>query len=147
MTLTEGKHWLTFSFANVGSQMVKAASKRFCHWDRVGILVLVLSVFFQSYVAQTHIHRAGSPFAQLVGEIGSVQADAPQGPLTPRDGDSANCLLCQAMVQAGALTLPVLMTALLPLMLCIGLVQSSARTVAPVILAAQGWRSRAPPLS
>lgn len=107
------------------------------------MLVLLLSVFFQSYVAQTHIH--GHPGAHISAAAASISAETPQNPLAP--DDDANCLLCQAVFQAGAFSVPAVPAVVLPVLLFIGLAVFSSPRLAPVLLVSHRWQSRAPPRS
>lgn len=135
---------MTFSIANASQKASQSASRRFGGLGRVGMLVLLLSVFFQSYVAQTHIHDAGRLFAQVTAATAS--AAGPDVP-APGDEDNANCLLCQAALHAGSFAAPAILAILLPAMLFLGLAEALPSRPARILLASHGWRSRAPPLS
>ena len=108
------------------------------------MLFLLLSVFFQSYVAQTHIHGAGQALTQITAQDA---AHAPQAPLPQDDDDHGNCLLCQAALHSGAVMVPAVLAVLLPALLFLGLAEASQARVSLPVLASHAWRSRAPPRS
>ena len=143
----EGDGRLTVSIASIVSRLPKSAGRRFAGWSRAGLLVLLLSVFFQSYIAQTHIHRSGTA-AELSSALSlSALADFPRDPSSPADDDHGNCVLCHAALQAGAFFVSDAVVFLLPALLFLGLAAAFVHRDASPILASHGWRSRAPPVS
>lgn len=87
-------------------------------WRRVVSLLLFLSFFWISYVAQTHIPGQPAPSTTSAisksppfGEPKSVEA--PEKGQTP---DDINCPLCQAVSHGGGLLLPLLVTLLAALL-------------------------------
>jgi hypothetical protein len=147
MAETRGISRLTVSIASMVPRIPKGAFARFGAWNRAGLLVLLLSVFWQSYVAQTHIHRNGHDTGFLAAVSAAPAAGVPQDPSSPIDDDQGNCVLCHVAVQAGAFSVPDAVVLVLPVLLFIGLAEAAVRRTAPVVLASHGWRSRAPPLS
>ena len=138
---------MTVSIASIVPRLPQSAVRRFAGWSRAGLLVLLLSFFFQGYIAQIHIHRNG-PVAGMSSAVSlSALADFSQDPSLPADDDRGNCVLCHAALQAGAFFVPDAVVFLLPALLFLGLVAAFIHRDAFPILACHGWLSRAPPLS
>lgn len=107
----------------------------------ISVLFLALAFFFQSYVAQTHIHGVFDPVASL---LHIKAADSTSHKVPPGD-DDANCPFCQAVVHAGVFSTPLAPTLLPPVAILLF-------TDVPLLLvtavrrpAIYGWHQRAPP--
>jgi len=128
----------------MGCGRMNAAGGRLPEIARAGArrLVVTWMVLFaftlQSYVTQTHLHRA--PVVELVGKI-SAHGVSPAG------DEAIACPFCQAIAAAGAFFSPAAI-ALGPLV-----VQPEAAAPPPIVVglaiapAGFSWRSRAPPQS
>ena len=106
---------------------------------RLVVTWIVLFAFaLQSYVTQTHVHRA--PLVEFAGKISADSA-------SPVGDEAIACPFCQAIATAGAFFSPAAI-ALSPLV-----VQAEAADLPPIVAglaiapAGFSWRSRAPPRS
>jgi hypothetical protein len=116
---------------------------------RVILTFLALFAFTcQSYLTQTHIHiwLAPSTDAPLAADSGSKSLAGSTLPKDkyPADQDPANCPICQEMVHAGQVIVPVAAAIVLPALTTLGLVvvaEAARHFNAP----SHNWQGRAPP--
>jgi hypothetical protein len=100
----------------------------------------VLAFLLQSFIAQTHVHRASLDF----GTIAKTAAiPPPSHTKTPSDNSAADCPFCQAVAHAGALLAPAPLLLLLPVGVRHETLFITPRAIAAA--SAHSWRSRAPP--
>lgn len=102
------------------------------------IVLLALTIIFQGWVIQTHIHDNGFTSAVTLQQAGKSKA-----PLPPSD-DPAKCPICQEMLHSGLFVAPA--------WLAFFLIVAANPVVRPVLAAVPAftaishtWRSRAPP--
>lgn len=105
------------------------------------LLVALLALHWQSFVAQTHVHSVpGTYYAAIVGKVDAK----PQLQIDRSSSDPASCPICQAIAHAGHL--------LLPAPLGFQVLQSTTSWIVVTSALAltlhqrsHSWRSRAPP--
>ena len=111
-------------------------------------LILVLAFALQSYVTQTHFHRASpsTGHVSVVGGVGPVSANgaAPRG-VSPTDHESDSCPFCQAIVVAGAFFIPAPLVFGPLASLAVTDILRPTFTGLAIAAASFSWRSRAPP--
>ena len=106
-------------------------------------MLLLLAFTLQSYVTQTHVHRA-SPEASQATNAGVVGQSAPHG-TSPADHEAAACPFCQAIVVAGAFFTPAPLNLGPPSSLAVTDILRPIVVGLAIISAGFNWRSRAPP--
>ena len=110
---------------------------------RLGLLVLLVAVFLQSYVDRTHFHYRG----QVAGfELSVVKGDIPDGG-SPADTDNLHCTFCHVLLQAGAYPVSLFVAKLVPQLAFTGLVETPLSLASISFLASRSWHQRAPPHS
>jgi hypothetical protein len=107
---------------------------------------LLVAFFVQGYIAQTHFHGADTLTPRIVAQAVGDSSTADH-PAIPSEDDRANCLLCQAVVQANAFATPFLVTLSLPIQSLLGSVAIISTHIAMVVHSDHGWHQRAPPHS
>ncbi|MHB8529002.1 MAG: hypothetical protein ACYC8V_05745 [Caulobacteraceae bacterium] len=107
-------------------------------WRLVVTWILLFAFALQSYVTQTHVHRA-----PIVDVVGKIYVHSP----SPVDDEATACPFCQAIATAGAFFSPAAVE-VFPLVL-----RAEAAALSPIVVglaiapAGFSWRSRAPPQS
>ena len=105
--------------------------------------ILLLAFALQSYVTQTHVHRAPSAAESgaIVGVVGQVSARA----VPPVHDEGIACPFCQAISAAGAFFSPAAVE--LPRLVAQARAAALSQILVGLAIAPAGfsWRSRAPP--
>ena len=110
-------------------------------------LFCLLAFSAQTYLTQTHIHRAGEPAAiDLLLSGKAFSADQKQVPAkAPQPGDPDNsCPLYQLAHLNGACVTPAAAALLAP-NLAVSVIQLAVQAVVTVKAVGYNWRGRAPP--
>ena len=111
----------------------------------VATWILLLAFALQSYVTQTHVHRALIPAASASAAQAAHRTFAQSA--SPVDDEAVACAFCQAIAAAGAFLSPAGVA--VPSLLVQAEAAAAAPTVVGLAIAPAGfsWRSRAPPQS
>jgi hypothetical protein len=119
------------------------------------VLLALVSLAFQTFVVQTHIHHRMAQFAPipgisaLTGDITDIAAPSEdgqtkQGPRDPFPGDDPNCTLCQAAAHSGQFLHSAAVLAHVPAWVSVHFILFN--DVLPSVLAvSHSWQGRAPP--
>jgi hypothetical protein len=127
------------------------AVARVARQSNARLLLTFLALFAftcQNYLTQTHIHvwRASGTDTQLAADSGGKSLAGSTVPKDkyPADQDPANCPICQEMVHAGPVIVPVAVAIVLPALPALGLV-ATAETARHFNAPSHNWQGRAPP--
>jgi hypothetical protein len=115
---------------------------------RAAVLVAVLAMMLQSFVVQTHVHRAGEAgfISAIADDTAGKAAPAGKAPADkiPANDDPANCPLCQEFGHNGAFVAPTAAVLALPFYIHLSLIVF--HQPAPAVRAlSHAWQGRAPP--
>ncbi|HEY4115672.1 MAG TPA: DUF2946 family protein [Rhizomicrobium sp.] len=126
--------------------VIRSADSALSKWRKSGgfNFFLLLAFFFQSFIAQTHIHGVpqGSPYTV------SAAAGATSSPMhhvPSKDKGEANCPFCQAVLHAGAFFAPHALL-ILPPSQTFASAAPFSYAVGTVSEIGHDWQQRAPPL-
>jgi hypothetical protein len=119
--------------------------QRFPRALRLALTVVGLLAFtFQSYVAQTHIHRVGQIVLASIATNDAEKTVLNKKDRLPANQEPSNCPICQELLHSGSFITPRAIAALPPALSISVVLVRLETTIAPAAVS-HSWRGRAPP--
>ena len=130
-------------------RLARPTLARRASWARhIVVLFTFVAIAIQSFVVQTHIHRAGEQSIISFLSFDQATKAAPTGkrPVDkfPDSDDPSNCPICQEFHASGAFVAPTAAVLALPFYIHLSLIVFREPTVAIRVLS-HSWQDRAPP--
>ena len=114
-------------------------------WRRALSALLLVSFFWISYAAQTHIHGSPSAVSAIVKSAHTSGKPLAKAPAHNRSDDAADCPLCQAAGLGRAIIVPLLFVILI-LQVAFQIAPFGLIEKIPVSYLGCGHQTRAPPI-